>query len=329
MSRELSRANAALHCDSITHGEPGERTEPVDAKSHSTPAFSQHTNTSPARVLTPPPSQTTSGIHAADAALAALETFERDLEQAREQMTKEVELIAAMAEKKLAIHRSKAEMMESEICRLQELVESKETSLRQKEAELVDNARKAAESISAVVQLREENYRTSTELAQARAEATNFQSTASRAEEELRECKHQLTALTQELEDTKQQRDALQERADALAAKLDNQTRKQKHREKQVSVEIKEMQHEIENLAEQRSSLQNTITRQSKEIKALQQKIEELQDEEREHEEIVAKLAHSLNSLNKKKKKGVVVVGGRREDDVGELASLMQKADVG
>ncbi|KAI8818008.1 uncharacterized protein EV422DRAFT_539643 [Fimicolochytrium jonesii] len=239
--------------------------------------------------------------------------FEQETRKMRAQLQKELELNDAIAAEKLAAHRSKSDVL-TERLRSQ----SKENeSLR---VELSQSASEIAELRHNVAKLKKERNAYKKEVQDVRDQLEKTEANFTESEERLEERNQELEKALEELATVK--------------GKL-----------------VESKKNESTFLA-QRNALKENVANQTSKMNALQVKVtqleESLADQEREHEDMLAKLAQSLNSAARRtgqRRKAVVAVGGnppqpsgsdqsRSEDaismgdadrDVAELGSMMKR----
>ncbi|KND00638.1 uncharacterized protein SPPG_03764 [Spizellomyces punctatus DAOM BR117] len=257
-----------------------------------------------------------------DETLATLEKLEEELAITRENMRKEMELKDAISQRKISVHSNKSEFLKAELDRLTECLDQKTSALEQSEIANADMTQKVADLQRSLSEARHESSRIKGELIQMTEETNRYKKKNHETEQALACCREKLREVTDEAASATENIHRLEHEKDA-------QGKAHKARQKELQLEIQDLTHQLKELQAERALFQQTTVAQKARISTLEEKVKELQlelgDQEREHDEIVMKLAQSLNSLNLRKRKGVVAVGGKMKDEVDEELSSGQE----
>ncbi|TPX64887.1 hypothetical protein SpCBS45565_g05546 [Spizellomyces sp. 'palustris'] len=240
---------------------------------------------------------------------------EKELVITRENMRKEMELKDAIAQRKISVHSNKSEFLKAELDRLTECLDQKTSALEQSEITNADMTQKAADLQRSLSEARHETSRMKGELAQMTEETNRYKKKNHETEQALACCRENLREVTD-------QAASATENIHCLEHEKDAQGKAHKSRQKELQLEIQDLTYQLKELQAERALFQQTTVAQKTRISTLEEKVKEQQlelgDQEREHDEIVMKLAQSLNSLNLRKRKGVVAVGGKVKGEVDE-----------
>ncbi|KAI8615836.1 hypothetical protein BC830DRAFT_256759 [Chytriomyces sp. MP71] len=216
-------------------------------------------------------------------------------------MKKEMELKEAIAERKIAAHESKAQLLKGEIVGLQELLDEKMITIRQLEAAQSESFRKNTEYSSALSFNDAELRRLKNELESLRMPLKLSQERCESLEGDLQEKNRIVSEKSQALEGTKSALAQLTKKFDELEKMMENATL---HTETQLN-EYKErlvVKEELEvKLLSETKSLRARLKTCTDEKDRLAALVEKYQDEEQEHDDLVKRLAQLANIASTKR----------------------------
>ncbi|KAJ3005616.1 hypothetical protein HKX48_000576 [Thoreauomyces humboldtii] len=262
--------------------------------------------------FTEPTSASTSflGSEPSSALVKQLETLSAALLSARENMQTELQLAADISNCKLAVLNERVRDLET-------IVEDKETVVRKATEELADATERTRKTIG---DLQARLTTTTAAVEQARVREKDLESVVRERERELEDVKKSVNLTSRDLATTRAKLADTTAQLARLEASTLESNRLHRLRES-------ELRSEISTLSRDFQSLQETSEAQGSTVSALEAQLEaahvELAEEQRDHDEMISRLASSLNSSNGRRgRKGVVVVGGGPPGKPGENTSV-------
>ncbi|KAJ3296566.1 hypothetical protein HK104_001482 [Borealophlyctis nickersoniae] len=227
--------------------------------------------------------------------ISQLKILEEELALAREHMQKELDLNISIFDRKVSAYERK--ITETTKLKVGVLV--------------------AAELHANISQMDRERTWQKEELQRNAMVLKDTQTKLTTAEASVKEGAETNAKLSHSLEETRERLAVAEGKVEKLERDLAKALKREKAREEEVQQEAEKLKETVQSLMSQRATLQAAREAEAARVAELESRIEELEeelgDQERDHEEIVAKLAQSLSTLNtlstrKKKKAGT---GGR------------------
>ncbi|KAJ3293191.1 cytochrome c oxidase subunit 1 [Rhizoclosmatium sp. JEL0117] len=237
----------------------------------------------------------------AERSLQVLTQLEKEVGNIAERMKKEMELKEAISERKIAAHESKSQLLKAEVTELRELLDEKVVIIRQLEASQSEAFRKNSEYNTMIVSHESEKRRLREDLDNSRMLYRESKEKSEELEKQLKEKTKLLSEKSHQLEESRSTLANLTERFDDLekvleATTVDRETQVKEFRDRlSVKEELEtKLLHEVKTLRAQLA----TITEEKEKLAEM---VEKYRDEEREHEDLVSRLAQLATIANKKK----------------------------
>ncbi|KAJ3390282.1 hypothetical protein HDU84_007663 [Entophlyctis sp. JEL0112] len=240
----------------------------------------------------------------AERSLIVLTELEKEVDQVTERMKKEMELKEAIFNRKIAAYESKTQLLKSEVLQLQEILEEKISIIKALETSQSESVKKVGitSEINAAIVSHESEKKVF------QAEAGNLRSLLAEAkdqiihlENELKEKIRLLNSKNDSLETALAQHDALNEKFEDLekvleATSFDNEKKLAEITKKLVLKEESESRLQLE-----ANTLRAELMAVSDEKDRLADMVVKYQDEEREHDELVKRLAQLASTASTKR----------------------------
>ncbi|KAJ3082195.1 hypothetical protein HDU99_003368, partial [Rhizoclosmatium hyalinum] len=237
----------------------------------------------------------------AERSLQVLTQLEKEVGNIAERMKKEMELKEAISERKIAAHESKSQLLKAEVTELRELLDEKVVIIRQLEASQSEAFRKNSEYNTMMVSHESEKRRLREDLDNSRMLYRESKEKSEELEKQLKEKTKLLSEKSHQLEESRTTLANLTERFDDLekvleATTVDRETQVKEFRDRlSVKEELEtKLLHEVKTLRAQLAAI-------TEEKEKLAEMVEKYRDEEREHEDLVSRLAQLATIANKKK----------------------------
>ncbi|KAJ3237036.1 hypothetical protein HDU81_010039 [Chytriomyces hyalinus] len=237
----------------------------------------------------------------AERSIQVLTQLEKEVGNIADRMKKEMELKEAIAERKIAAHESKAQLLKSELLQLKELLDEKMVIIRQLEGAQSEAVRKNSDYSSLLAGNEAEIRRLKIDLESLKAPLKIAQERCELLEVELHEKNRTITEKSQALDSTRSSLAQLTKQFEDVerameSTTLQSEAQLSEYKERLVVKEELEMK-----LLAEAKSLRTQLKASTEERDKLAAMVEKYQDEEAEHDDLVKRLAQ-LASIAKTKR---------------------------
>ncbi|KAJ3350849.1 hypothetical protein HDU83_009377 [Entophlyctis luteolus] len=227
--------------------------------------------------------------------------YEKEVDQVTERMKKEMELKEAIFNRKIAAYESKTQLLKSEVLQLQEILEEKISIIKALETSQSESVKKTSEINAAIVSHESEKKVFQAEAGNLRSLLAEAKDQIIHLENELKEKIRLLNSKNDSLETALAQHDALNEKFEDLekvleATSFDNEKKLAEITKKLVLKEESESRLQLE-----ANTLRAELMAVSDEKDRLADMVVKYQDEEREHDELVKRLAQLASTASTKR----------------------------
>ncbi|KAI8835664.1 hypothetical protein BJ741DRAFT_607537 [Chytriomyces cf. hyalinus JEL632] len=237
----------------------------------------------------------------AERSIQVLTQLEKEVGNIADRMKKEMELKEAIAERKIAAHESKAQLLKSELLQLKELLDEKMVIIRQLEGAQSEAVRKNSDYSSLLAGNEAEIRRLKIDLESLKVPLKTAQERCELLEMDLHEKNRTITEKSQALDSTRSSLAQLTKQFEDKertmeSTTLQSEAQLSEYKERLVVKEELEMK-----LLAEAKSLRTQLKASTEEKDKLAAMVEKYQDEEAEHDDLVKRLAQ-LASIAKTKR---------------------------
>ncbi|KAJ3236775.1 hypothetical protein HDU78_004439 [Chytriomyces hyalinus] len=237
----------------------------------------------------------------AERSIQVLTQLEKEVGNIADRMKKEMELKEAIAERKIAAHESKAQLLKSELLQLKELLDEKMVIIRQLEGAQSEAVRKNSDYSSLLAGNEAEIRRLKIDLESLKVPLKTAQERCELLEMDLHEKNRTITEKSQALDSTRSSLAQLTKQFEDMERSMESTTLQSEaqlseYKERLVVKEELEMK-----LLAEAKSLRTQLKASTEEKDKLAAMVEKYQDEEAEHDDLVKRLAQ-LASIAKTKR---------------------------
>ncbi|KAJ3024457.1 UNVERIFIED_CONTAM: hypothetical protein HDU68_008146 [Siphonaria sp. JEL0065] len=236
----------------------------------------------------------------AERSLQVLTQLEKEVGNIAERMKKEMELKEAIAERKIAAHESKALLLKNELTELKEMLDEKIIVIRQLEMSQSEAFRRNSEYNALIVSHDSEKRRYREDLENSRLMYHEVKENADDLERLLKDKSKQLNEKTDALESTRKELAELTEKCEDLEKVLEATSMDCERQLNEFKDRLSVKEDLESKLLVEVKGLKNQLVIMTEEKDRLGAMVEKYNEESREHDDLVKRLAQLANLANKR-----------------------------